>query len=425
MKVYERVYNYFVEQIETGKLLQGEKMPSLRMTEKQMAVSRTSVETAYMMLAADGYIFSKEKAGFYVTDMVARNRTAMKTIEKESMSTETVVYDFATIREDESVSCLSLWRRYMKSALRQEERLLSYSKNQGEDELRREIALFVRKSRNIICNEEDIVIGAGFQSLLQVLIPLIEGEKSVSFPTKNYKDGATTFKDAGYEVSYRNKESHVLYVIPAYMTKWGDVMNMKRRREIIEHAQNENHLIIEDDYQNEFVFSSQATPSLYALTGGENVAYLGSFSRVLLPSVRISFLILPKGYMQRYQDRKELYNQTASKAEQIALAQFLRDGHMLRHIRKMRRLYEEKRQVMLLALKNTFGDHAEILLGDSGMEIGLVLKDDSLDKKAIQNGISIISVEKNEDKSMYLLSCSGISIEKIAEGIAILGVKQQ
>ena len=417
MKVYEKIYNFYVNEIEQGLLKAGEKMPSIRESEKTLNYSRTSIETAYMQLAADGYIYSVEKIGYFVTetaDIFIKSDT-VRDSEHYAESNSAYKYDLSTLGEDKEVSCLDLWRRYMKSALRQEDRLLMYASSQGELDLRREIAAYVRKNRNIICNPEDVVIGAGFQNLLQVLIALIPGERSISFPTKNFADGAMSFYNAGFEVSYRNKESHVIYVTPSYMTKWGEVMTMKRRHELIEHSLKNDHLIIEDDYQNEFVFSSKPTPSLYAMTGGENVAFLGSFSRILLPSVRISYLILPRGVRKSYEEIKDKYNQTASMAEQIALAQFLRDGHLNRHIKKMRRLYQDKKDVMLRELESCFKNEAEIFTGESGMEIGLKIRRGDIDVDKAPVKVTVI--DQDEVETTLLLSCSIINISDIPEAI--------
>lgn len=430
MKVYEKVYNYYIDQMKVGTLKAGDKMPSLRETERLMDVSRTSVETGYLQLTADGYIYSVEKVGFFVSDMAERlaNPNKEESIQeklKEKKQLRKYEYDLATIGEDKRNSCLDLWRRYMKSALRQEERLLSYAKNQGEDDLRQEIANYVRKRRNIICTPEDIVIGAGFQSLLILLMGLLDGEKSISFPTKNFTDGAAIFANGGYEVSFRHKDSHVIYVTPSYMTKWGDVMTMKRRRELIDHARNDDHLIIEDDYQNEFVFASNPTPSLYAMTGGERVAFLGSFSRILLPSVRISYLILPKGYRERYAQIQNLYNQTASKAEQIALTQFLRDGHLNRHLKKTVRLYEDKRENFEALLRKYFKKDAEIYVGKSGMEIGLVLHKPNLSKKLANLPVKVFVVDEGEDSTTLLLSCGIIEESEMETAIKKLYIGLQ
>ena len=418
MKVYEKVCEYYINQMKEGALKPGDKMPSIRTSEKILGVSRTSIETGFLQLAADGYIYSVEKVGYFVSDMLENNsddeEQAPQNIDSGSKVYE---YDLATIGEDKTVSCLNLWRRYMKSALRQEDRLLSYANNQGEYDLRQEIAAYVRKNRNIICSAEDVVIGAGFQNLLQILIPLIPGEKTISFPTKDFMDGAILFKSAGFTVNFRDKESHVIYVTPSYMTKWGDVMTMKRRRELAEHVTKNNHLLIEDDYQNEFVYSSKPTPSLYAMTGGENVAFLGSFSRVLLPSVRISFLILPKKARKEYLQIRGLYNQTASKAEQIALTQFLRDGHLDRHIKKIKRLYDDKRNLMYEVLQKFFSADAEIIMGESGMEMALKLKGDKILDKIENSQVAVNILEASENAVTMLVSCSKIESENIYNAI--------
>ena len=428
MKVYERVYSFYVNQILNASLKPGDRMPSIRESEKTLGVSKTSIETAYLQLAADGYIYSVEKIGYFVSETVSRfskgaqYEESLNAINRENQSYQ---YDLSTIGEDKEVSCLDLWRRYMKSSLRQEDRLLAYAKNQGEDDLRQEIASYVRKNRNIICSPEEIVIGAGFQNLLPILISLIPGEKSISFPTKSFADGAMTFKNAGFNVNYRDKESHVIYVTPSYMTKWGEVMTMKRRHELIEHALKNNHLIIEDDYQNEFVFSSKPTPSLYAMTGGENTAFLGSFSRILLPSVRISFLILPKGTKEMYNEIRDYYNQTASLAEQIALAQFLRDGHLNRHIKKMKRFYEDKRKMMYRIMKKSFRDNADIFMGDSGMEIGVKLKGTGIKERLEKSKVKLNIMEYSENTATILISCSKIQKENIIPAVEKLNCSLQ
>ncbi|MCR5716426.1 MAG: PLP-dependent aminotransferase family protein [Lachnospiraceae bacterium] len=440
MKVYETIYDYYVRQIKENTLQAGDQMPSIRESERILNVSRTSVETAYFQLAADGYIYAIEKVGYFVSK---KQKQLEKNPGKQSVRREKVdapvVYDLSTIGEDRSVSCLQLWRRYMKSALRQEERLLRYAGSQGEEDLREEIAAYVRKTRNILCSAQDIVIGAGFQNLLQILIALIPGEKSISFPTREFAECAQTFQNAGYRISYRDKECHVLYVTPSQMTRWGEVMTMQRRREIIEHCLNNHHLLIEDDYQHEFVFSGKPTPSLYAMTAGEQTAFLGSFSRVLLPSVRISFLILPRGTQQAYQSIGHLYHQTASIAEQIALTQFLRDGHLQRHIKKMRRIYEDKRQCLIEEVRSHFVENAEqgaernvltseqgaerrveLLIGESGTEIGLRLPGKDLRSRLPDAGVAVQVSEEISDALTIILSCSRIGRDQIAPAVKML-----
>ena len=431
MKIYEKVYNYYLNLIECGSLKANDKLPSIKESTRILSVSRTSVETAYFQLAADGYVYSVEKVGFFISDSPLITNRMQKEPHNinESYSSDNSVspiaypgIDLATIREDPLVSCLDLWRRYMKSALRQEDRLLSYASPQGEEDLRQEICKYVRKNRNIICSADNIVIGAGFVNLLHTLIPLLSQKRTVSFPTKNFQDGAMAFETAGFEVTYRNKNAEIIYVTPAYMTKWGEIMTIKRRREIIAHAQNNNHLLIEDDYQNDFVFSNKATPSLYALSQGKNVTFIGSFSRALLPSVRISFMILPDDLKESYVNKRNLFNQVASKAEQIALTQFLRDGQLERHIKKMRRLYDEKRHALINELKkeldsNNKLDLVNLFIGESGMEIGLMVPFSGLFNYAKDNDLLLIPIDENERQSTCLISVSGIDANIIPKAV--------
>ena len=147
------------------------------------------------------------------------------------------------------------------------------------------------------------------------------------------------------------------------MTKWGEIMTVKRRLELIHHAQANGHLIIEDDFENEFVYLQKPTPSLFGLSGGENVVYIGSFSRLLLPSIRVSFMVLPPTLRERYQKKADFYNQTASKAEQIALCQFIRDGHLAAQTRRLKRLYSSKLKQLRSSVRQVFGTGCQIQVG--------------------------------------------------------------
>lgn len=402
-KKYLRVYKHYIDLIREGSLKKGDKMPSLRSAVDELQVSRTTVETAYFYLAADGYITSKERSGYFVTGLGGDEKgLSEKNVDVEQGVSNHAINDnkLFVVTGDKEGFCFDLWRRYMKSSLRQDDRLLSYSQPQGEYDLRVELAKYVKATRNIICGPEDIIIGSGVQSLLRILVPLInkafnldESNRTVSLPTKSFKEAEVVFSDYSYNISYRNKESRLIYVAPAHMTKYGEVMTVKRRMELIEHGRNSGRFIIEDDYENELVFTRKPTPSLYALAGGRGIAYLGSFSKMLLPSIRISFMVIPKELREVYAAVCDNIVQTASKAEQIALSQFLRDGHLSTQIRKIKRLYGKKRELFLESVKRHFDKDCQIKIGDSGTEILLNFP----------------------DKREILISCSGLAIEEFDE----------
>jgi len=247
------------------------------------------------------------------------------------------------------------------------------------------------------------------------------GKKTASVPAKGFDRYAQVFKAYNFEVNIRDKESEVIYVSPSHMTRWGTVMDLSRRYEILEHSK-KGHMIIEDDYQNELNFSKQVRPSIYALAGGENVVYLGSFSRLLLPSIRISFMILPKELAVAYERVAKLYDQTASKTEQLALASYLRDEHLHRQIKKIRKLYSGKRELLHSVLTSLIKDipSLTVVSGDCGTEmlvsgstIGIESLNAKLEKYRIIARKTNFSTDANNENLMF--SCGFISAGDLIE----------
>ncbi|MBP3900407.1 MAG: PLP-dependent aminotransferase family protein, partial [Blautia sp.] len=369
--LYMEVYEHYRGLILSEVLKSGDRMPSLRKASAELSRSRTTVESAYFQLAADGYIVARSRSGYYVTDIAS----ARKSIDvsgremphgRENAHGSKPRYDFASSGVDRESFRFDLWQRYIKSALRQDDRLLSYGEPQGEEDFREALSAYVRDRRNILCSPDQIVVGAGVQTLLHLLCPLLKERHTVSFPTSSFVHGAAVFCDHGFDVHYRDKDADIIYVSPAHMNRLGDIMPVKRRMELIRYASSTGSVIIEDDYENEFVYLQKPTPSLYGLSREDNVVYIGSFSRLLLPSLRISFMILPFPLLEEYQKTAANYNQTASKAEQIALAQFIRDGHLTAQIRRLRRLYAAKQQHLSEAAVQIFGSGCKVRNAPSG-----------------------------------------------------------
>lgn len=346
MKKYIELYNKIKNEIEERELKPGDKIPSVRKASKLYNVSITTVQNAYFDLCTDGYIAAIDKSGYFVTDI------AQKVIDNNIKADNTdILYDLTGGIADEECFDLSLWQRYIKSALRQRNRLLSYSAAQGESDLREAISKYIYEKRNVAASADRIVIGAGVQSLMQILCSLIDKNQCVSFPDNSFTQGIKVFDDYGFEIHTRDKDADIIYVSPSHMTSWGNVMPTKRRLELVSYSQKNNSLVIEDDYENEFLYNSKPTPSLYALGKG-NVVYVGSFSAMLLPAIRISFMVLTKELAEKFKNNEAKYAQTASLTEQIALCNYIRDGHIYSQTRKIRRLYTAKTKLFYNKLKS-------------------------------------------------------------------------
>lgn len=416
---YVQVYEYYRELIENGKLQENTRMPSIRKGAVQLGISRTTIETAYFCLAADGYIASKPQSGYYVT---RRNKKPQDTPPereriKNSAAPRDIIYNFTSNNVDEESFDFDLWRRYIKSALRQNKRMLTYGEPQGEYELRETICKYVLSKRNAVCAPENIVIGAGSQSLMNILCPLIKERRSVCFNDSGFKQGIAVFSDYGFEIVKDREQARILYLTPSNMTTLGEVMTADSRLTLLSECAKNDTLVIEDDYNNEFRYFNKPIPCLQGLAGGENVVYLSTFSKLLLPSIRLSFMILPDSLLKLYEPRRNLYNQTASKSEQLALCAFLRDGHLESQIRRLKRLYSNKAKTLSSILEREFGKNADIFMGESvflvHMRIKCGMDTDTLFKRLKDNGILVFACgdrnKRGADEYAHIaFSCSEV-----------------
>ena len=373
-----------------------------------------------MCLCDDGYILPKSQSGYYVSK---RGNTPKKAEIKNENKQEksNILYDFASAGVDAESFNIDIWRRYVKSALRQTEKLLFYGEPQGEYDLRKEIAKYARETRNCICTEENIVIGAGVQTLLNILCPLLKNKKSVCFDDLSYRQGTAIFTDYGFKVNNDREKSNIIYTSPSYSTRWGDIMSVKDRFDLLDFAQKNNKLIIEDDYGSEFRYFNRPTPSLQSLDGGENVVYLGTFSKLLLPSIRISFMILPQSLIGEYQKKKHLYNQTVSKADQIALCSYIRDGHLNSQIRKSRKLYMQKSKILTDLLIENFGENVTMLKTNSPLYVRCKFNIKSTTKNlcemAENQGILLICANTCTDFPEIAFSVASVGIESLENAV--------
>lgn len=415
MSKYLDIYNYIKKEIISGQIGYGGRLPSVRKASELFSVSRTSVQNAYFALAADGFIISEPQSGYYVS-----YRTPKKDEKKEQEKDNNKIrYNFTSSAADGESFDFDIWRRHIKAALRLDSRLLSYSEPQGEYELRMAISEYIRDKRNVTASADRIVIGAGVQSLLHILCSLIGGNKTVSFPDRSFVQGASLFTDYGFDVRYRHKDAVIIYVSPSHMTRWGDVMPNKRRVELVKYSAKKESLVIEDDYESDFQYNSKPTPSLYALSGGNNVVYIGSFSKLLLPSIRISFMVLTQELADKYKNNIYKFSQTASKTEQLALCSFIRDGNLKAQIRKTRRFYTAKNKCFYNMLKKSF-PNADIEISENLLQV--IITTDFFKPENIfdEYGVKVFIEKRDENKITLVLNPGSIPEKELENSVNAL-----
>lgn len=359
MKKYEVIYNTYRESILSGILKYGDRVDSIRECVKKMNVSKTTVEAAYNKLVLDGFISSREKVG-YVVSMNPERVLLHHEILDYSSSHKEKVYDYDFRIQSVSIDSFetSIWKRYMKGVLNDKKLMSSYGLAQGEYGLRQALCKYVYQNRNILCFPEQMVIGSNYQSLLYIFCGMLDKQKVIGLSTLVDEQAKQVFLSYGFHVEYLDPDHFiediqrlnidVVYVNTTCFTYDRQSMSEKMRKELVALS---NILILEDDYNGELVYASKIKTSLCSM--GSNVIYFSSFSRLLLPSLRIGYMILNEEYTKKYS--ASFFGPTASKLEQVAFSQYIVDGYLQKHLRKLVREYKEKHLYLKKVLDTYLG----------------------------------------------------------------------
>lgn len=431
--LYRQIYMSVRKAIENGNLKKGGRLPSLRILSRDLDVSKITVKSAYEQLCAEGYIINKPQSGFYVeAEFSAAPKLASPNINSELSAKKLYKYDFGSKKIDENIININEWKKYVRDALNQSLALTSYGEAQGEEILRNALQKYSLGVRSVRTNAENIIVGAGTQPLLHLLCSLLGKNKRAALADKSFIQSEYVFKSHGYKVRYLNSDKSgspekaldkinpdILLINPNSSGTEFANMPVTRRLEIIKWAKKNDALIIEDDYNGELRYSTHPVPCVQNYDA-ENTVYIGSFSKVLLPSVRIGYMALPNRLMKKYNKIKRVTNQTASKTEQIALARYINDGKIDAHLRKARRIYLEKSRLMLDAVEEHFGEKADIFFNETSLYVMLKFKKpQKTDIKDIEKK-SVNVTRYDADENRLILSFSGISNEKINDGVKAL-----
>ncbi|MEN6566912.1 MAG: PLP-dependent aminotransferase family protein [Veillonellales bacterium] len=388
--LYMQLYRHFKSEIEQNKCNAGDKLPSIRWLANNLSVSKITVEKAYQQLVSEGYISSRSRSRYVVNKLeeaAIRPYTALVSKEYEPFGQRNVRYDFASGEMDPDGFDFSLWKRYINKAFLDKNRLMGYGNSKGEEELRREIVNYIR-SRGVYCHREQIVVGPGVQNLLNILCSILQVEhNSIAFEEPGFTNGRRVWADWGFTiVPVRMRQDGIdtdelirsgvklVYLTPSHQFPTGYVMPIGKRTRLLKWAQQTGAVIIEDDYDSEFRYFGRPIPALKGLDNEGSVVYLGSFSKVIPPSIRLSYMVLPDQLRERYEQNSPLYNQAVSTIEQLALAQYMADGQLERQIRRLRKLYCEKQLLFMETIKRIFGSRADVKGTGSGLHIVLTVK---------------------------------------------------
>lgn len=389
--MYLQLYSEIKKAAAAGIIKPGERLPSIREAAAQLGVSRTTAESAYLRLCIEGLAESSPQRGYFLCSAPASPAAVQNPPEEK----EKILYDFSARNIDTDAADTDLWKRIVREVLRNTEELASYGDPQGEEPLRRVLAAYSYKARGVVCRPENIVIGAGVGPLLNILCGLTGRDITVGLEFGGFPVAEQIFEDYGIKTapleydgngalpsSLKKSGADILMLMPSSLSKISVAALARRRAEFTAWAEG-GRLIIEDDYNGELRYTARSVPAFQGKCPARTV-YIGSFSKLLLPSVRIAYMVLPDSLLLKFSGKKAYYNQTCGKTEQSALKTYIESGALEKHLRKLRKLYYSKSQSLLKAAEEVFPE-AEITLYESSLTAGIRLHGNPDLKKALHD----------------------------------------
>lgn len=377
-----QIYQKIKDDIMHGYIKKGDQLPSIRKCEELMHVSKTSVGRAYERLLDEGFIITKPKVGFFVDvdDEQARLRNVVHE-GSEIVEQRNIRYDFRAQTVDVESFDIALWKKYLKSVLDLHSEIATYGDSQGEYQLRLALQKYAYSMRGVLCTTEQIIVGASFQSLLYLLCGLFGNNIVVGMTEYGFQQAETVFHDYGYPIRKFPVDKHgismtalyesdvnLLYIHSGAYGSDHQMITRKSADALKVWATSTGAYIIEDDHNGELRYQSRPSVAMQGYDHDHRIIYIGSFSKLLLPSLRISYMVLPEQYQKKFIARKDSYAPTSSKIEQLALAHYIMDGHLERHVRRLRKRYDQKSKLLLDALKRYFPE-ATLWLEEIGLQV--------------------------------------------------------
>ena len=434
--LYEALYRCIRGDILSGALKPGEKLPSKRALAQNLEVSKITVEAAYGQLLEEGYIRSCEKVGYFVETVdIPPKKQSYPQVQPPAVSKK-----FINLTENGAERFpFSVWSRLQREVmLDYGEDLLLPLPNQGIPELRRAIAGHLSAFRGMEADPQNILIGAGADFLYNLLIQLLGRDKVYAVEDPGYEKirqiyyagGVPTISAPMDPLGVRPdclSQADVLHISPSHHFPTGLVTPLSRRLELLDWARRRDGWIIEDDYDSEFRFDAHPKPALHSLDD-RRVIYMNSFSKSLAPSLRISYMVLPRGLMQEFEQRLGFYSCTVPSFEQYTLARFLSRGYFEKHINRMRKFYKSRRNTLMsLVEASPLGDRLTVLEQDAGLhfllKIDTDLPDSLLTARLEQAGIRVKTLSsffhdhEHRDLHCLVINYSGLPPEHLEKAL--------
>ena len=450
----EQLYRTIKSQITTAALKADSKLPSKRALASHLGVSIITVQNAYARLISEGYIYSIEKKGFFVTDFsdfsFKRQNTSSSPLtltqfpeQQDDRHTPSWFTDFTSNSTNAQKFPFTLWSHTLRQVLNsQDEKLLQRGDIKGAFELRAAISKYLFAFRNMQVLPEQIIIGAGTEAVYSMLVQYFGRTAVYGVENPGYKKAKAIFDLNGAECipieidsqginpeSLRKKKVQIIHLSPNHHFPTGTVVPIRRRMELLAWAnEKKERYIIEDDYDSEFRFNGKPLPTLQSADSQSKVFYVNTFTKTLAPSFRISYLVLPPELVNDFEKKLGAYSCQVSVFEQLTLARFISEGLYEKHINKMKNYYRTLRNNFINEFqKSPAMPFCKITEQESGLHFLLTIKTKKSpqDIKAAmkQNGINVSLLSDyyygaySNRECTLVINYSALKKEKITETV--------
>ncbi|WP_062643355.1 PLP-dependent aminotransferase family protein [Caballeronia arationis] len=445
---YRQIYDRFRAAIASGVLKPGDRIPSARALTKELGLARGTIEAAYSLLAAEGYIQARGQAGTIVAPDLKPRTPPVDGVPRRDSSIEAPsfrpdsIWPFQMGLPALDAFPRKIWARLGARCVRaMQPSDMVHPSVYGLPELRAEIAAYLQVSRGIDCSASQIFVTSGYRHSLELIAhallkagdrvwlenpgyppsrELLRNLNIAAVPVPVDRDGMVVAD--GLMLAPRARAA---VITPAHQSPLCVALSLPRRHALLDWAARSNAWIIEDDYDGEYRYVSRPLPALKSLDRDGRVLYAGTFSKVLFPSIRLAYLVVPETQVERFEQIIQAFAGGSPELTQAVVTAFIKEGHFARHIQRMRRLYAERREATAAGLENVLGKHVRIDPQPGGMHLILRLQGRRSDRRLVarmrEDGLYAEALTDwtigNSGASALLLSFTNVDAQSTAEDL--------
>lgn len=397
MPLYQQIYLRLRNAITDGLISPGQRIPAARALAKELGLARGTIETAYSLLASEGYVQARGQAGTVVMP-------GLEHLGGAPLPAEPVSTSFTALPQHQPVAPFQMglpaldafprkiWARLAARCARSTQiQDMVYPPFAGATILREAIAGYLRVSRGIDCVPQQVFITSGYRGTIDLVSRtlLMAGDKAwVEDP--GYEPTKDVLRSVGMSlvpvpVDYDGicveqgkrlaADARLAVVTPAHQSPLSVSLSLARRLALLDWAAQSDAWVIEDDYDGEYRYLGRPLPALKSLDGEGRVVYSGTFSKVMFPGLRLAYCVVPQGLVPRFDEAVQIHGSGAPALVQAIVTAFMKEGHFSRHIQRMRRLYAERREAVAAGLMDVLGDRLRVELQPGGMHLILRPRD--------------------------------------------------